>query len=63
VITAGCGLIVLLVWFAIGGTWPWLLPSAIVLAVNGAAMSYRLDRRQDAGVAPDWASSQRQAGR
>ena len=61
-IMAGCGLVVLLAWLAIGGTWPELLPPAIVLAAYGAVMSYRLDRRRDARVAADWASSRGQAG-
>ena len=60
---AGCGLVVLLAWLAIGGTWPDLLPPAVVLAVYGAVMSYRLDRRHDARVASDWARSRHQAGR
>ena len=59
---AGCGLVVLLAWLAIGGTWPDLLPPAVVLAVYGAVMSYRLDRRH-ARVASDWARSRHQAGR
>jgi CHASE2 domain-containing sensor protein len=62
-ITAGIALIILLAWFAIGSTWPELVSPVIALAASGAIMSYRLDRRQDARVASDWASSRRQAGR
>jgi hypothetical protein len=60
-LAAGAGLVVAVVPMALGRPLSISLPAGILSALStGALGSYRLQRRQDAGVVADWADSPHQ---